>query len=251
MTSAGVGVAVHLDGFTAAGLAAHRALTAAGPDAAVEIAMVFAGTRHDDDEYSGVLSAVRADHPGRAHHRLLGHGGPDRRRRGRERHGGRGPRARRTAAADAASTSGGAGRAARGGRAARARGAARAGRRARPARRSRCSSIRRSSTRPTSWPGIADVGAGSAHHGRGRLGRRVGLPRLLEGRRAGRRLRRAGLPARAAPQHGDDPGLPGGRRSADHHRGRGEPDPGDRRAPGGRGAGEDALQPATTRGCAR
>ena len=52
MTSAGVGVAVHLDGFTAAGLAAHRALTAAGPDAAVEIAMVFAGTRHDDDEYA-------------------------------------------------------------------------------------------------------------------------------------------------------------------------------------------------------
>ena len=63
MTSAGVGVAVHLDGFTAAGLAAHRALTAAGPDAAVEIAMVFAGTRHDDDEYSGVLSAVRRTIP--------------------------------------------------------------------------------------------------------------------------------------------------------------------------------------------
>ena len=63
MTSAGVGVAVHLDGFTAAGLAAHRALAAAGPDAAVEIAMVFAGTRHDDDEYSGVLSAVRRTIP--------------------------------------------------------------------------------------------------------------------------------------------------------------------------------------------
>ena len=63
MTSAGVGVAVHLDGFTAAGLAAHRALTAAGPDAAVELAMVFAGTRHDDDEYSGVLSAVRRTIP--------------------------------------------------------------------------------------------------------------------------------------------------------------------------------------------
>jgi small ligand-binding sensory domain FIST len=63
MTSAGVGVAVHLDGFTAAGLAAHRALTAAGPDASVEIAMVFAGTRHDDDEYSGVLSAVQRTIP--------------------------------------------------------------------------------------------------------------------------------------------------------------------------------------------
>jgi small ligand-binding sensory domain FIST len=64
MTSAGVGVAVHLDGFTAAGLAAHRALTAAGPDAAVELAMVFAGTRHDEDEYSGVLSAVKRTIPG-------------------------------------------------------------------------------------------------------------------------------------------------------------------------------------------
>jgi small ligand-binding sensory domain FIST len=57
MTSAGVGVAVHLDGFTAAGLAAHRALTSAG-GADVELAMVFAGTRHDDDEYAAVLSAV-------------------------------------------------------------------------------------------------------------------------------------------------------------------------------------------------
>jgi small ligand-binding sensory domain FIST len=60
MTSAGVGVAVHLDGFTAAGLAAHRARTAANADAVdVSVAVVFAGTRHDDDEYSGVLAAVR------------------------------------------------------------------------------------------------------------------------------------------------------------------------------------------------
>ncbi|HEY4185430.1 MAG TPA: FIST N-terminal domain-containing protein [Polyangia bacterium] len=57
MTSAGVGVAVHLDGFTAAGLAAHRAMTSAG-SADIELAMVFAGTRHDDDEYAAVLSAV-------------------------------------------------------------------------------------------------------------------------------------------------------------------------------------------------
>ena len=58
MTSAGVGVAVHLDGFTAAGLAAHRALAAAGARSA-DVAIVFAGIKHDDDEYAGVLSAVR------------------------------------------------------------------------------------------------------------------------------------------------------------------------------------------------
>src|SRR5947209_1108077 len=62
MTSAGVGVAVNSDGFTAAGLAAHRARTAAGAEN-VELAVVFAGTRHDDDEYSGVLSAVRRTLP--------------------------------------------------------------------------------------------------------------------------------------------------------------------------------------------
>jgi small ligand-binding sensory domain FIST len=65
MTSAGVGVAVHLDGFTAAGLAAHRALAAAGTRTA-EIAIVFAGIKHDDDEYAGVLSAVRRTLPGAA-----------------------------------------------------------------------------------------------------------------------------------------------------------------------------------------
>ena len=65
MTSAGVGVAVHLDGFTAAGLAAHRALAAAGTRAA-KVAIVFAGIKHDDDEYAGVLSAVRRTLPGAA-----------------------------------------------------------------------------------------------------------------------------------------------------------------------------------------
>jgi small ligand-binding sensory domain FIST len=65
MTSAGVGVAVHLDGFTAAGLAAHRALAAAGARTA-EIAIVFAGIKHDEDEYAGVLSAVRRTLPGAA-----------------------------------------------------------------------------------------------------------------------------------------------------------------------------------------
>ncbi|HMF44297.1 MAG TPA: FIST N-terminal domain-containing protein [Polyangia bacterium] len=62
MTSAGVGVAVHLDGFTAAGLAAHRALAAAGTRTA-KVAIVFAGIKHDDDEYAGVLSAVRRTLP--------------------------------------------------------------------------------------------------------------------------------------------------------------------------------------------
>jgi small ligand-binding sensory domain FIST len=62
MTSAGAGVAVHLDGFTAAGLAAHRAMTAAGTGD-VELAMVFAGTRHDDDEYKAVLDAVQRTLP--------------------------------------------------------------------------------------------------------------------------------------------------------------------------------------------
>src|SRR5215470_12984633 len=62
MMSAGVGVAVHADGFTAAGLAAHRALVAAGTTAA-EIAVVFAGIRHDADEYGGVLNAVRRTIP--------------------------------------------------------------------------------------------------------------------------------------------------------------------------------------------
>ena len=65
MTSAGVGVAVHLDGFTAAGLAAHRALAAAGTRTA-SVAIVFAGIKHDDDEYAGVLSAVRRTLPGAA-----------------------------------------------------------------------------------------------------------------------------------------------------------------------------------------
>ncbi|HXJ21920.1 MAG TPA: FIST N-terminal domain-containing protein [Polyangia bacterium] len=62
MTSAGVGVAVNSDGFTAAGLAAHRARTAAGATT-VEVALVFAGTRHDEDEFSAVLSAVRRTLP--------------------------------------------------------------------------------------------------------------------------------------------------------------------------------------------
>jgi small ligand-binding sensory domain FIST len=62
MNSAGVGVAVHLDGFTAAGLAAHRALAAAGTRTA-NVAIVFAGIKHDDDEYAGVLSAVRRTLP--------------------------------------------------------------------------------------------------------------------------------------------------------------------------------------------
>jgi small ligand-binding sensory domain FIST len=57
MLSVGVGVAVHADGASAAREAAHRALVAAGATTA-DIAIVFAGGRHDHDEYAGVLGAV-------------------------------------------------------------------------------------------------------------------------------------------------------------------------------------------------
>jgi small ligand-binding sensory domain FIST len=63
MTSAGVGVDARADGFTAAGLASHRALVAAGVTSA-DVAIVFAGIRHDADEYGGVLRAVRQTIPG-------------------------------------------------------------------------------------------------------------------------------------------------------------------------------------------
>src|SRR5215831_8663535 len=62
MMSAGAGAAVHADGFTAAGLAAHRALVAAGTTAA-DVALVFAGVRHELDNYAGVLNAVRRSIP--------------------------------------------------------------------------------------------------------------------------------------------------------------------------------------------
>ena len=55
------------------------------------------------------------------------------------------------------------------------------------------------------------------------------------------------LPTRAAPQPGDDAGLSGARRSADDHRRRRKPDPRDRGAPGGRGAGPHALGSAPPR----
>jgi small ligand-binding sensory domain FIST len=54
---AGAGSAVHLDGFTAAGLAAHRARAGAGISS-TRLAVVFAGARHGDDEFRGVLSAI-------------------------------------------------------------------------------------------------------------------------------------------------------------------------------------------------
>ncbi|MEA2697770.1 MAG: hypothetical protein QOI66_2041 [Myxococcales bacterium] len=63
MLVAGAGAAVHADGFTAAGLAAHRALVAAGTTTADTI-LVFAGSRHDDDEYAGVLKGIRQRIPG-------------------------------------------------------------------------------------------------------------------------------------------------------------------------------------------
>src|SRR5450432_83548 len=57
MLSAGVGVALNADGFTAASEATRHALVASGTTAA-DIALVFAGGRHDHDEYAGVLGAV-------------------------------------------------------------------------------------------------------------------------------------------------------------------------------------------------
>ena len=57
MLSAGAGVALHADGATAAGEATRRALVAAGTTAA-DVALVFAGGRHDHDEYAAVLGAV-------------------------------------------------------------------------------------------------------------------------------------------------------------------------------------------------
>jgi small ligand-binding sensory domain FIST len=57
MLFAGAGVALHADGAAAAGEAARAALVAAGTTAA-DIALVFAGGRHDHDEYAGVLGAV-------------------------------------------------------------------------------------------------------------------------------------------------------------------------------------------------
>lgn len=57
MLSAGVGVGVSTDGAAAAGEAAHRALVSAGTTTA-EVAVVFAGSRHDQDEYASVLGAV-------------------------------------------------------------------------------------------------------------------------------------------------------------------------------------------------
>ena len=63
MLVAGAGAAVHADGFTAAGLAAHRALAAAG-SSPVTAVLVFAGARHDDDDYAGVLRGVARTIPG-------------------------------------------------------------------------------------------------------------------------------------------------------------------------------------------
>ena len=57
MIRAGSGSAVNVDGASAAAQAARRALDAAHLTSA-DIAVVFAGTRHGDDEFRGVLNAV-------------------------------------------------------------------------------------------------------------------------------------------------------------------------------------------------
>ena len=240
MTSAGVGVAVHLDGFTAAGLAAHRALAAAGTRTA-SVAIVFAGIKHDDDEYAGVLCAVRRTLPDAAiigcsatgvltgaeevenanavAVQVLGGEPPlptplflpgvrtEPRVRGRE-----------------AGTAG----ARRARRRRRRRGRRRAGR----SRGARRRGLRRRHRRRR---------ARAADHRRGRVGRRAGLPRVLGGVGARRLGGRAGAAQGAAPEPGDDPGLPGARRSADHHGRGGEPDPRDRRPPRGRGVRAHAV----------
>jgi small ligand-binding sensory domain FIST len=54
---AGSGSAIHVDGSHAAAQAALRARAAAGLGVA-ELAIVFAGARHDDDEFRGVINAV-------------------------------------------------------------------------------------------------------------------------------------------------------------------------------------------------
>jgi small ligand-binding sensory domain FIST len=63
MLSAGAGAAIHAEGSAAAGEAARRAIVAAGSTAA-DVALVFAGGRHDADEYVGVLGAVARAIPG-------------------------------------------------------------------------------------------------------------------------------------------------------------------------------------------
>jgi small ligand-binding sensory domain FIST len=57
MMSAGVGVAVHAEGARAAGQAVHAALVAAGTTSA-ELVLVFAGSRHEENEYAAVLGAL-------------------------------------------------------------------------------------------------------------------------------------------------------------------------------------------------
>ena len=194
MTSAGVGVAVHLDGFTAAGLAAHRALTAAGSGGA-QLVMVFAGTRHDEDEYSGVLSAVRRTHPGAL---IIGCSATGVLTGAEE--------VENATAVAVMALAGkplptiplylpvGARRAARGGgtplgvrccRDARRQRGRRGGGGAGRSGRARRGRLRGWHSRRR---------AGADHHRRGGLGGRVGVPRFLEGRRAVRRLRRAGFP---------------------------------------------------------
>ena len=251
MTSAGVGVAVHLDGFTAAGLAAHRALVAAG----MTLGRRRGRVRRHPPRRGRIQRRAAAPCAGRSRarpYRLLGDRRAHRRRGARERDRRRGAGARRRAAA--------AGAAVHLGRARRIRAPpARAS--ARGARDVLGGDVDGAAVAVLVDPaeldaadfvaGIADAAPELHHHRRRRVGRRTRLPRVLGGRGAHRRVRRAGVAARAASEPGHDPGLPGARRSADDHRRRRKPDPGDRRPPRGRGATSARCPTRATPACAR
>ena len=199
MLSAGAGVAVHADGSTPRARRRAGRSCGAGTTAA-DLALVFAGGRHDHDEYvgvlarraraiprasiigcsaTGVLSADDELEDGRAVAVLVladdGQGGP------------RLPRPLFIGGIRADARAAG----------------ARLGREVLPRRRRRRERRRRRAARRSRRArrrrlrrGPRRGGARGARHGRGRLGRRGGLPRLLRRRRAHRRLRRARLPAR-------------------------------------------------------
>ena len=194
MTSAGAGVAVHLDGFTAAGLAAHRALTAAGAGAR----RAGDGVRGDAPRRRRVRGRAVGGRSGRCRsalvHRLLGDRRAHRRGGGRERDRGRGAGARRASRCrPPIHVPGVRGEPRAAGARLGPRGAGGARAATRPARRWRCWSIPAELDAADFVAGHRRRGARAAHHRRGRVGRRVGVSRVLEGGGAGGRVRGAGL----------------------------------------------------------
>ena len=250
MLVAGAGAAVHADGFTAAGLAAHRALAAAG-SARVTAVLVFAGGAARRRRIRGRARGGRAHDPGRGGDGCSATGVLTGAKRSRTRARSRCSSLGGDAAAAAAALSPGAcattrARRARGsGREALAalggdaRGAAlavlidpggarrgRLRRRASPTRRPSCSSPARAR----------------------RAARRAAACSMNGARPPGRLRARCVFPAALHPTRRHDPGLPGAQRSADDHgRGR-KPDPRDRGPPAGRGL-ERALSEPRNPGC--